>query len=136
VEFNDADPATEFQVAVELVDDEPMIVVTGEVDLAVVDRLWGCMSARVAAGGPVVLDFSGVSFIDSSGVNLLVRAYQDLGGRADAVVVRAPSPQVRRVLELSGADDYVTVVPAGGVTGPEGAAGSDGSEGSDGAAGS
>jgi anti-anti-sigma factor len=118
VESNDPEQVLEFRAALEVVDGEPMIVVAGEVDLAVVDRLWRCIVSVVDTGGPVVLDFSEVSFIDSSGINLLTRAYQQLGARAEAVVVRRPSAQVLRVLEMSGVDGYVTVVPAGGVDGP------------------
>jgi len=124
VEFNDPEEVLEFRAALEVVDGEPMIVVTGEVDLAVVDRLWGCIVSVVDTGGPVVLDFSQVSFIDSSGINLLTRAYQQLGARAEAVVLRQPSAQVMRVLEMSGVDSYVTVVPAGGVDGPRDGSGS------------
>ncbi|HEY8544982.1 MAG TPA: STAS domain-containing protein [Acidimicrobiales bacterium] len=112
MEFNDPEQVLEFRAALEVVDGEPMIVVAGEVDLGVADRLWGCIASVVETGGPVVLDFAEVSFIDSSGVNLLTRAYHQLGGRPEAVVVRRPSPQVRRVLEMSGVDGYVTVVPA------------------------
>jgi anti-anti-sigma factor len=51
-----------------------------------------------ANGGPVVLDFSGVSFMDSSGL----RAVLDVAGSIDGgVVLLHPSEQVRRVLDIS-----------------------------------
>ena len=132
--FDDRGDGSEFSVTLEVVDDEQVIVVSGEVDLSVTDRLWGCMAVAIAAGGPVVLDLQQVTFIDSSGLNLLGRAHHDLGDRPELVVVRRPSPQVSRVLEMSGVGAYVTVVPAGGVSGSDDAA-SDGSGGSGGGTG-
>lgn len=118
MDLNDPYDVPEFSVAVARVGDERLVVIRGELDLAVVDRLWGCLGPLLADGtGPLVLDFSGVSFVDSSGINVLTRAHYALGGEPGSVVVRDPSPQVRRVLELSGVDSYITVVPAGGVAG-------------------
>src|SRR4051812_11103474 len=57
----------------------------------------------------VVVDLSGVAFIDSSGINVLVslaRALAPAGGR---LTLAAPSPHVRRVLEIAHVPDIVAV---------------------------
>ena len=57
-----------------------------------------------AVDGPVVLDLSGVAFVDSSGLRVLLEANtrrSDSGG----IAIRNPSDVVRRVLDLSGLSD-------------------------------
>lgn len=48
-------------------------------------------------GRPVVIDMAALTYIDSSGLGLLVQTFQQSGQR---IVVCNPSRQVRRVLEL------------------------------------
>ena len=55
------------------------------------------------------LDFSGVTFMDSSGIALLIRArqrMQELGGTAD---VCGATAQARRVLDAAGLQRYLTI---------------------------
>ena len=50
----------------------------------------------------LVLDFKGVSFMDSSGIGLILgrqRVMESLGG---GVTVKNPSPSVRRILQVAG----------------------------------
>lgn len=57
----------------------------------------------------LVLDFSGVTFMDSSGIALILRAQrrmQTLGG--SLLVCRVPQ-QARRVLDAAGIDRVVTI---------------------------
>ena len=72
----------------------------GELDMATADDLSQIFRDAPSNGDPIVLDFSGVSFMDSSGLRaLLERAGQPTG--AGPVVIVNPSAQVRRVLEIS-----------------------------------
>ncbi len=60
------------------------------------------------------MDLSDLSFMDSSGIALLVnlhRRMQDLGGR---VWVENPSSQARRVLEAAGIERFVQMAVIGG----------------------
>ena len=57
----------------------------------------------------LLLDLSDLEFIDSSGLRELVvasRRQQELGGR---VVLHAPSDPIRRVLEIVGLDQILTI---------------------------
>ena len=57
----------------------------------------------------LVLDWSGVTFMDSSGIAVVMRVRQrvrDLGG---AVTLRGVRPQARKVLDAAGLDRFVTV---------------------------
>ncbi|MEV7676713.1 STAS domain-containing protein [Streptomyces sp. NPDC088752] len=57
---------------------------------------------------PVVADMSGVSFMDSSGINVLLRVSQQISQAQSRLRIAAPTDSVRRVLSLTGAD---TVIP-------------------------
>ena len=57
----------------------------------------------------LILDYSDVSFMDSSGIALLIRArqrMQELGGTAD---VCGAAAQARRVLDAAGLQRYLTI---------------------------
>ena len=71
----------------------------GELDMATADGLIDLLRATADSDDPIVLDFSGVQFMDSSGLRALLQA----AGSEDCgpVVVKDPSPQVRRLLEIS-----------------------------------
>ncbi|MFI8461992.1 STAS domain-containing protein [Kitasatospora sp. NPDC085464] len=62
--------------------------------------------------GPAVLavDMSGVELFTSSGLNALLAARLTAAARGVPVVLIAPSPGVRRVLELTEADSLFPVV--------------------------
>ncbi|MBA3737014.1 MAG: STAS domain-containing protein [Actinobacteria bacterium] len=72
----------------------------GELDMATADDLSQLLKVAVLECRPLVLDFSGVSFMDSSGLRALLEAagQTEEGG---CVVVVNPAAQVRRVLDIS-----------------------------------
>jgi len=70
--------------------------VDGELDLAVVDRFKEAIDA--AGGGPVLVDLSGCTFLDSTGLAVVLLARRE-GAR---VVLHSPSVPVRRILSLVG----------------------------------
>lgn len=71
----------------------------GELDMATVGELNELLHATGDSDEPIVLDFSGVRFMDSSGLRALLE-----GARSDdcgPVVIKDPSEQVRRLLEIT-----------------------------------
>ncbi|MDJ0386208.1 STAS domain-containing protein [Streptomyces sp. G-G2] len=80
-----------------------VVVLTGEIDY---DRAPDVRDALLSALGSspcVVLDLSGVTFCDCSGLNVLLRARLAAGvGRDRRLRVRGMSDQVARLLELTG----------------------------------
>jgi anti-anti-sigma factor len=89
------------------------IAVRGEIDLAGADDFVEefCVAARDAPR-PLIVDLTGVTFIDSSGVGALFRIAAVF--RTREIVIR-PSHQVIRVLDLVGlapACANVAVLPA------------------------
>ncbi|MGH2681387.1 MAG: STAS domain-containing protein [Actinomycetota bacterium] len=69
----------------------------GELDMATADDLTQLLRASTD-NDPLVLDFSGVSFMDSSGLRALLEG--PANGNARLVILN-PTPQVRRVLDIS-----------------------------------
>lgn len=86
------------------------IVVRGEIDLSTAPLVEEGLDAAIHdSAGPFALDLSGVSFLDSCGVNVLLRARALLGRTDRALLVVCPGGRVRRVLELVGIDDLFTL---------------------------
>jgi anti-anti-sigma factor len=71
----------------------------GELDMATADDL-SQIFRDAPSNDPIVLDFSGVSFMDSSGLRALLEGAGQPTGCGPVVIVN-PSAQVRRVLEIS-----------------------------------
>lgn len=72
---------------------------TGELDASNVEQLGAALRPDIDAGGDVVLDLSGLRFMDSSGIQVVVRAARDLEGRGNLILLQ-PGDAVRRLLEL------------------------------------
>ena len=86
----------------------PVIAVSGELDMSNASRLEEAVDAAVAAGPEkLVFDLSGLRFMDSAGIAVLLRA----AGKVAAIELREPSPPVRRVLELTGLESVLSVGP-------------------------
>lgn len=73
---------------------------TGELDMATADDLSALLQGESGRELPVVLDFEGISFMDSSGLRVLLEAARAEDGGTAIVIVR-PSEQVQRVLDIS-----------------------------------
>jgi anti-anti-sigma factor len=87
------------------------LVVVGELDPAtapiLAERLEPLTEDPTVA--TVALDLAGVTFLDSSGLRTLVAANAVLQARDAALVLRSPSPNIRRVLEVTGLTELIAV---------------------------
>jgi anti-anti-sigma factor len=92
-------------------DDEVVVAVSGEIDMATADLFWQALDGACERAERVVVDLTDTTFIDSSGLAVLVRAHKRLDQRPDALVVRAPNATIRQVLGISGLDGIITVIP-------------------------
>jgi anti-sigma B factor antagonist len=72
----------------------------GELDLATSKDLLTAIRERPPHDEPLTLDFSDITFMDSSGLRALLEAAKGRG-EDQLLVIVDPSPQVRRVLEIS-----------------------------------
>lgn len=101
-------PAPFEATAAQLDDGVRVVVVRGELDLSTASDLEGPLEEAIAAkDASVLIDLSDCEFIDSTGIALIVRAWQRLDRLADGegsgrVVICSDNDQVRRVLEITG----------------------------------
>jgi anti-sigma B factor antagonist len=80
-----------------------LVLLDGELDLAAVESIEGELGALRSAGWrQVVLDLGAVSFMDLAGVRLLLGAFEQADRVGSLFAVVAASPQVRRIIELTG----------------------------------
>ena len=70
---------------------------------------------RAQPAASVVLDLSGVGFLDSVGLEVLIRVHRVLRAEGRRLVLRDPAPPVARLLELTLLDRTLSIegVPAG-----------------------
>jgi anti-anti-sigma factor len=90
-------------------DDEVILQAVGELDIHSCPELDRAVT-DVAGATRLVLDLSGLSFIDSAGLRVILQAEQTSKAAGGKLVVRAPSPPVRRLFEITGLDDALTVI--------------------------
>jgi anti-sigma B factor antagonist len=98
-------------------DDEPLRVwvegdavkVVGDLDMETAPLLTEILAtlAERAPSARLVVDLSEVEFVDSQGLRALIHASTRVPG--EHLVLRQPSQQVRRLLELTGLEDLFAV---------------------------
>jgi anti-sigma B factor antagonist len=88
-----------------------LLEVVGAVDLQSRDELLRAGQSALAAAeaSVIVLDLSGVSFLDSTGIGALVQIWRETEDAGLGFVVRNPSERAARVLGLTGVLDAWTV---------------------------
>lgn len=78
-----------------------VVIPEGELDLVTVPLLEQRMIEMLPAGD-TMLDLSRISFIDSTGIALLVSVSATARGRRWRLELRDPSPHVERLIKLTG----------------------------------
>ena len=78
-------------------EDDSTLVVSGEIDMSTAGMLWVTINATFGPAETARLDLSEITFIDSSGISVLLRAAKERELR-----VTGASRQVQRVLDMAG----------------------------------
>ena len=93
----------------EINDDGTALQVRGELDMEASPLLLQAVRDRLKTRSPVVIDLRGVSYVDSSGIAVLVQGFKLAHKQSLDYVIRDPSPQVMSVLELSHLQDFFVI---------------------------
>lgn len=96
----DLDSLPPFDIELASADDHQVVRLHGELDLAYAAPVRAALLG--VAGAEVVVDLSGLNFIDASGLSALLAARREMAEQGRRLVLAGPSPQVRRVFELTG----------------------------------
>ena len=95
-----------------LLDDILQLRLSGRLDLeganAINDRF---VSATTAKEAKIIVDLSQVTFLASIGIRLLLTSARAQANRGGKLILAAPQPTVRKVLEASGIDQLIALVP-------------------------
>ena len=106
--INVAYPAP-FAVEVHRRDDVAIVQPSGELDLATVETLRAALDDNKSAER-LLLDLRGLSFIDSTGLHLLLALHQRAQGDRFQLTLIAPAAPVDRAIQLCGLDQALPFV--------------------------
>ncbi|NOZ95950.1 MAG: STAS domain-containing protein [Acidobacteria bacterium] len=93
-----------------MIGDETRLILRGKVTLVSTPELRNTMLEMInGAPGRITVDLSEVSFLDSSGVAILVEAWKGAQETGKPFVLAKPSAAVMRVLELAQLDQIFDI---------------------------
>ena len=97
-------------VSAALAPDPAVVALSGEIGIADAAATWERVR-RVLLTGPraLVLDLGGVTFMDSTGLGTLLRIANECPPRGIRLSVRAASPQVVRLMQITGTQDIFSL---------------------------
>ena len=104
------DPADEAYCTAEVSREDAVAVIrlSGELDMVSVEHVRSVIEGALAGRGDrLVFEVSGLDFMDSSGIALLI----SMTRQVTSVEVRNPTAIVRRIIELTGLTDILLMVP-------------------------
>ncbi|WP_338056479.1 STAS domain-containing protein [Streptomyces torulosus] len=89
-----------------------MVTLRGEIDHTVKNKLTEALLSYGSVTPPrTVVDLSGVTFMDSSGIKVLIAAHQSMSDAQGWLRIAGAQASVLRVLELVGLDQVIGCHP-------------------------
>ena len=103
----------QFELLEEELDDHTRVIsVSGEIHVTTAPEFSERLNSAIAAGTTsVVIDMSGVEFIDSTGLSVLLNGLRRLTRRRGALSVVCTNPTVLRLFEITRLDSTFHIVP-------------------------
>ncbi len=104
--------ANDFDVEIATSNGQTVVSVRGELDMATAPSLWQQLSEAIPeVEGRLVIDQAQTRFIDSTGMGVFVRAFKRLQNGGAELVLRSLNDTTRKVIELTGLDQILTIEP-------------------------
>ena len=97
----------QFEARAEQQADDIVIHLSGEVDLAACERLRDVIEPNIGPQQTIILDLSGVEFMDSACLRLLVQARGALTKDGGSLKLRNPSVAARKLVTLAGIESLL-----------------------------
>lgn len=102
----------ELEIRTQTVSGVPTVHLRGELDADNAPRVRHLLDSLILPERPVLMVLlSGLSYIDSTGLGVLVAGLKQATDRSGALVLVEPSPTVARVLRITGLDTLFLVFP-------------------------
>jgi len=106
------DQPDQLSVEQSAIDGIRVVTVCGEIDHTVKDVLSeALLPPDTATGTRTVIDLGGVTFMDSSGISVLIGAYQTLSDAQGWLRIAGAQESVLRVLQIVGMDALIDCYP-------------------------
>lgn len=103
----------DFEIHEEGADGYGLVVVAGEVDVATAPALRDQLDGAIDRGTPwLVVDLSSVSFIDSTGLGVLIGASKRMEEDGGSLRLVVAEPRILKLFEITGLLDLFTIVPS------------------------
>ena len=104
---------TKIQISTTEKDGYPIVSVSGEIDLYTAPEFQDALTLAGRDAPVLIVDLSGISYIDSAGLSVLLLIYKRLSARGAAFFVVSPpdNPGVRRVMEVTRLDSLLSIRP-------------------------
>lgn len=97
-------------VAVERVEEAAVVTAQGELDAFTAPALSDAFAEAAAQGDDrLVIDLSGVAFMDSTALGLVVKVVNEIGDRGGDVRLVLPEESARRIFEITTLDRVLPV---------------------------
>jgi len=107
ITMKSVDPRADISVST-----DGVVTVSGEIDVVNSPDLGVELSERAGVStGTLVVDLSEVTFMDSSGLRILLETDETCRHRHSSLVLHNPSPAVRRLLEITGLTTELSINP-------------------------
>ena len=91
-------------------DDPSVVVLRGDIDMSSASAIGVTVESRRRAGwSDLTLDMRDVSFMDSQGLNELIKAHRTLVNDGGRLRLRSPSPPVELALRIAGVDAIIPI---------------------------
>jgi anti-anti-sigma factor len=98
------------RVDIETRADHAIVTAAGEIDAATADTVADAVSGALADGYQrVLLDFAHVTFIDSTGLGVLVKSHRAAESAGARFAVVHPTPQTRKLIRVLGLDQLLHI---------------------------
>jgi anti-anti-sigma factor len=105
----DRDP---LEIEIQNSDERTLVTLSGELDASTASFLYDKLSdLEVDNVQHVVLDLAQVTFMDSTGLGVIVTEHKRLQHSGGSLTIFAPPSSVRRLFEITGLDGVLDVVP-------------------------
>jgi anti-sigma B factor antagonist len=93
-----------------LADDVGLVAVSGELDYFTVSELEAAIQSASDGQGPkLIVDFSAISFIDSTALAMVLKHVTRLAARGGRLIVVSNDPRTARLLEITGLNGRIAM---------------------------
>ena len=88
-----------------------VVRLAGELDVMSAPDLWAVLDREMTQTPSLVLDMSGLEFVDSTGLGVLARAARECDAADGRITLQAPTKRVRDLLALTRLDRLFDMDP-------------------------